>query len=193
MIALDPLRLTRCAGDLLAWSERHGGPALIVNAMLEEVGALSGAHWSAAFVHHVGYWSHYDSTTRSSTWPLPATASCEQLARFAAKAGMLRKTPRAGDVVLVSSALPGDFFQTGVIVRVIGGTRSDRPFRTLYRCETIEGDSRLSRRAPHGTLRRRQRELCPQEGDRTIRWYDVEAQHSLVAPAPPTTLPLALA
>src|SRR5205814_5697178 len=30
--------------------------------------------WSATFVHHAGYWSHFDYRMGTSVWPLPATS-----------------------------------------------------------------------------------------------------------------------
>ena len=55
--------------------------------------------WSAAFVHHVGYWSHFDHRLGASVWPLPATQSCAELAAFAASNFVLAAdAPQPGDV-----------------------------------------------------------------------------------------------
>jgi hypothetical protein len=53
-----------------------------------------------AFVHEVGYWSHFDTRSSSSNWPLPEAATVEELAQYAGTSGALREAPpddRGGD------------------------------------------------------------------------------------------------
>src|SRR5579862_9362987 len=71
-----PALLIGAANALLCVHSPGAGLASIVVRMLEGVRARSEAEWSAAFVHHAGYWSHYDNVTEASSWPLPAVASC---------------------------------------------------------------------------------------------------------------------
>ena len=75
--------------DSVGISAVTGTSALLVRRYLADVGyhgtddGPEDGGWSAAFVHHAGYWSHYEYRFRASVWPLPATASCAELARFA--------------------------------------------------------------------------------------------------------------
>ena len=41
----------------------------MVELMLREVDLSPGEPWCAAYVSHIGFWSHYDPTTHISSWP----------------------------------------------------------------------------------------------------------------------------
>src|SRR5689334_4263460 len=88
-------------------------------ALVDDAGAIKGAPdaepaekgkakypvdggWSASFVHRAGYWSHFDHRSGNSVWPLPDTASCTELAAFAAEHGVLAADwAQHGDVYLL--------------------------------------------------------------------------------------------
>src|SRR5579862_5850141 len=94
-----PALLIGAANALLGHYASGAGVASIVVRMLEGVQAAPDTEWSAAFVHHAGYWAHYDNTSEASSWPLPAVASCAELGRFADEQGILTEgPPREGDV-----------------------------------------------------------------------------------------------
>lgn len=61
----------------------------MVEHFLRSVHLPPGQPSCAAFVHHVGHAAHDDHVTRRSSWPIPATGSCEALAR-AARADAVR-------------------------------------------------------------------------------------------------------
>jgi|SRR5690348_11608658 len=126
--------------------------------------------WSAAFVHHVGYWSHFDYRTATSVWPLPATSSCTELAAFAASHFILSAdAPESGDIYLLWSPQKMMFVRAGIVLGFIHplGYLSGRK---AYECLTLDGDT-----TPSGSLRGPytavvQRVLSPDAGDRLIRW-----------------------
>lgn len=131
--------------------------------------------WSTAFVHHVGFWSHFDYRLGSSVWPLPATASCTELATFAARHFVLAAdAPEPGDIYLLWSPAKKLFVRAGIIL-----SRSRRirypSGRKCYSCLTIDGDTTRDGqlRGPHTVLV--QRMISPAAGDRLIRWSLIES------------------
>jgi len=130
--------------------------------------------WSAAFIHHVGFWSHFDYRLETSVWPLPATPSCTELAKFAARHFVLAAdAPEPGDVYLLWSPAKKIFVRAGIVV---GSSRRRRypSGRRHYECLTIDADTTRdgSLRGPYTALV--QRVLCPAAGDRLIRWPLIE-------------------
>lgn len=136
----------------------------------DDTAPLPDGGWSAAFVHHVGYWSHYDPRLGASVWPLPATPSCTDLAGFAAMHFVLvSDKPQRGDIYLQWSPAKKAFARAGI---VLGRTRRIRyaSGRIGHGCLTVDGDT-----TPDGFLRGPytaivERVLCFAAGDRLIRW-----------------------
>src|SRR5688500_7601686 len=94
----------------------------MIELFLKGVHLPPGMPWCAAFVHHVGKWSHYDPVGAKSSWPLPATGSCERLHTFATERDILRAEPSDGDVFLIwergtfgEPRQPSGFGQQGVV------------------------------------------------------------------------------
>ena len=126
--------------------------------------------WSAAFIHHAGYSSHFDYRLEASIWPLPATSNCDELAAFAADNFVLGDDePCPSDIYLLWSPAKKRFVRAGII---LGCTRSHvyPSGRTGYECLTIDADTNLrgSLRGPCTAITRRM--LSPHAGDRWIRW-----------------------
>lgn len=125
---------------------------------------------SAAFVHHAGYWSHFDHRSGTSVWPLPNTTSCNELAAFAARhLALAADAPEAGDVYLLWSPAKKEFVRTGIVL-----SRSRR-FRYPsgkhhYECLTIDGATTCDGSLRGGLTAVVQRVLSPSKGDRLIRW-----------------------
>jgi hypothetical protein len=130
------------------------------------------AAWHTAFVHHVGYWSHYDVDGRHSSWPLPPTNDPSLLAHFARKRGVLVTLPGPGDVFLLWSPRKRAFIRSGIIVS-IDATGFQRNLNIYYDCVTIEGDTDESMAVSGGRTLRHLRTLSSQDGDRFIRWRDI--------------------
>ena len=174
MIHLDPVRLIAAASAFVGIGEDGGNNrGQVVELFLRQVRQPPGQPWCAAFVHHVGYWSHFDHVTRASRWPLPATASCWELGEFARVRAVLRSDPEPGDVFLVHSAELRRFAHTGIVVGVVKVASS--PAGTVYTCTTIEGNTSEDGSREGRTTALRQRTLSIQSGDRFVRWTDLRA------------------
>jgi hypothetical protein len=79
MPPLSPVRLISAATAFLGLGEESTGTGVgrFVSLCLAEVGQPPGHPWDTAFVHHVGYWSHYENEVDWSAWPLPRSATAE--------------------------------------------------------------------------------------------------------------------
>ena len=105
-----------------ASTARRSGQSALAKEFLRGVGvefdeSLTHA-WHTAFVHHVGYWSHYDQQTGESSWPLPATPSAGQLGAFARERGVLTNEPEPGDLFLLWGPVKRAFVRSGIVVAV---------------------------------------------------------------------------
>ena len=133
------------------------------------------APWDAAFVHHVGYWSHYDPVVKMSNWPLPATRCVEELAQFGDTSGTFREAPVSGDVFLLWTPEIRAFTRTGIITHVPDIRYFSRGEK-CYKCVTIEGDVDADSSAEGTKTLRRVRNLAPELGDRFIRWTSLDGR-----------------
>jgi hypothetical protein len=132
--------------------------------------AKDAADCSPTFVHHAGYWSHFDYRMGTSVWPLPETSSCTELAAFAAERFVLATdAPEPGDVYLLWSPAKKLFVRSGIVL-----SRSRRlrypSGRRYYDCLTIDGDTASDGSLRGGHTAVVQRALSPSSGDRLIRW-----------------------
>lgn len=172
VVPLTPALLVAAANAFIGVSEQGGdnrGP--MVEQFLRGVNLPPGQPWCAAFVHHVGHWSHYDHVTRRSSWPLPATGSCERLGRAARAAGLLRSEPHVGDVFLLHSRVRGRFIHTGIIVEVFDEARAHE--RDSHTCLTIEGNTNDDGSANGYATLRKLRTFREADGHAFIRWAEV--------------------
>jgi hypothetical protein len=171
MMPLSTSHLITTATALVGIQESGHNRGQMVELMLMEVGQLPGAPWCAAFVHHAGYWSHFDHALGKSSWPLPRTASCWELGEFARVRGVRRSTPESGDVFLVHDASLGRFAHTGIIVRVDACLGNGTDVEHL--CTTIEGNSNEDGAREGVAAVRRTRRFSRDRGDRFIRWVEL--------------------
>ena len=175
MIPLTPAFLVAAANAFVGLGEDgDDNRGQMVELFLREVRQPPGQPWCAAFVHHVGYWSHYDHTAERSTWPLLATASCYELGEFARERGWLVDKPVLGDVFLLHSKELRRFAHTGVVVDVVqsygsGGDAS-------YVCTTVEGNTNADGSRNGNTTLRKTRRFSIANGDRFIRWVDADVE-----------------
>ena len=177
MIPLTPSFLVAAATafiDLGEDRDRGGNLGQMVRVFLRQVHQPPGHPWSAAFVYHVGYWSHYDQLTGRSTWPLPATGSCRQLGDFARDHKLLEAEPALGDVFLVWDPQVNRFAHSGVIASVAQCLVKDRD--RVYDCLTVEGNANYDGTRDGYLTVQRTRRFSPRNGDRFIRWSRAEAQ-----------------
>jgi hypothetical protein len=165
-----------CPALLLTFAQALVDDAAAVDARDDSTPAADTqeAGWSATFVHHAGYWSHFDYRMGTSAWPLPATSNCTELAAFAAQHLVLAAdAPEAGDVYLLWSPAKRMFVRAGIVL-----SRSRRlrypSGRRYYECLTIDGDTADDGAVRGGRTAVVQRVLSPSKGDRLIRWPLIE-------------------
>ena len=148
----------------------------LAQAFLRQVGApegLASPAWHAAFIWHVGFWSHCEDFDVRSSWPFPPTSSLEQMERFAESRGVLHEEPRAGDIFLLASGTRGTFSRGGIVIQVLNPDSRDDG-RRFDECLTIEGDP-TGKLASQGAIAiRRLRLLSSNMGDRFIRWSELD-------------------
>lgn len=181
LLSLSPLVLVAAANTMLGLAKDNAPDAEV---MLREVGQPVGRVWDTAFVHHVGYWSHYDHAALRSAWPMPATNDCNVWARFAKRRGvLLQADPRRGDVFLLWSQRRKRFVHAGIVAEYDHAT-GILPNGTSYmECETIEGNVNAAGHWPRAGIHRQTRRLVAERGDRFIRWADLDepAEESVIA------------
>ena len=191
-IPLTPALLVATANAFVGLGEVRGQwpwtpQGELVESFLKEVraadrfdvtdGASELVPWDAAFVHHAGYWSHYDQRGGNSSWPLPATASVEELAQYAGISGALRTTPLFGDLFLQWSPARREFVRTGIVAYVEQYVRTDRN-ELIYPCITVEGNSALAGAATGTLVLRQYRQFIPSIGDQFIRWPALDGREA---------------
>jgi hypothetical protein len=174
MIPLSPVLLIASAGALLDGAREQGNVVSLAERFLAGVDARAENRWDVAFVHHAGYWSHFDHRTGRSSWPLPATADCEELADFARTRGVLSaEKPQSGEIFLLRSPSKRRFVHAGIVLMAerfdVGGAEIAR-----YECYAIEADITPTGCMGGDRLARVRRILAPGRGDRTIRWTALE-------------------
>ena len=152
----------------------------MVDRFLASVHTLPGEPWDAAFVHYVGYWSHFHHVTRKSTWPLPATPYPWALGAHARHERILEREPVIGDVFLMFGEASREFVRVGIVVEVDNPELRPSGAR-WYRCTTIEGDTDDDGKRPRFAVLRRVRTFYPDAGDRFIRWAALDARGELKA------------
>jgi hypothetical protein len=187
LIPLSPRFLIAAATSFDGLREENGNNrGLMVERFLTGVGQAAGQPWCAAFVYHVGFWSHFDFRSRTSSWPLPATASCWVLGDYANRRGVLTDEPMEGDVFLVWKPELARFAHAGIVARVRETGTSPAGFR-WFDCDTVEGNSNEDGDRDANAVVRRVRRFHPQlgggRGDRFIRWVDLDRRLMLANPA----------
>ena len=178
MIPLTPALLVATAQAFVDLGEEGGdNRGQMVELFLKGVGQKAGAPWCAAFVHHVGYRSHFDHRLDDSSWPLPATASCWALHDFAERHKLLRDTPRFGDVFLVKAKGANMYIHTGIVVTLDDAAPTEEDVK--YVCTCIEGNTNNDGSSHGYTTLRRPRKF--REGDKFIRWVLLDGRRKKAA------------
>jgi hypothetical protein len=179
MIVSTPSILLAAAGTIARFGVAGPTDQSFIDVFVATCGHVRAKRWDAAFLYHAGFWSHFDDRTGTSSWPLPATTRCHELARFARREHVLSKeAPQAGDVFLLWSPRRRVFVRTGILIAVEPAT--ERLDGTLqFECHTIEGGVTPTARLDGDRMGRVARFLSPANGDRTIRWTAIEARELL--------------
>ena len=172
IVPLSPALLVAAANAFVGVGEQGGdNRGQMVEFFLRGVALPPGLPWCAAFVHHVGHSAHYDQLTGRSSWPLPATGSCDALARAARASGVLCDEPYVGDVFLLYSRLRGRFIHTGIVVGVEDEERVHE--RDVHLCVTVEGNTNSDGSSNGNTTLRKVRTFRESDGHKFIRWVEM--------------------
>ena len=172
MVPLSPALLVAAANAFVGVGEQGGdNRGQMVEHFLRSVSLPPGQPWCAAFVHHVGVSAHYDHASQRSSWPLPATGSCDALARAARANGVLRDEPGFGDVFLLYSKLRGRFIHTGIVVGVEDEDQVHE--RDVHVCVTVEGNTNSDGSSNGNTTLRKVRTFKEADGHKFVRWVEM--------------------
>jgi hypothetical protein len=173
LVPLTPALLVAAANAFVGFTEQgadnHGQ---VVERFLSQVHQPPGQPWCAAFVYHVGYHSHYADSTKISTWPLPATASCQELFAYARARNVLRDEPEIGDVFLKYSSELRRYAHTGIITGVDNPDRAG--IRDVHVCTTIEGNTNEDGSREGFATLRKIRTFREVDGHKFIRWTEIQ-------------------
>lgn len=173
IVPLTPALLVAAANSFIGLVEEGGdNRGQMIERFLAGVHQPPGAPWCAAFVYHVGYYSHYNHVSRISSWPLPATASCYDLGVFAERKGALSHEPEVGDVFLKYNKTLGRFAHTGIVVGVDEGDALEDV--GVHVCTTVEGNTNVDGSRNGNATLRKVRRLVEADGDRFIRWVKLD-------------------
>jgi hypothetical protein len=98
-----------------SWVRESGGEnrGEVVEHYLSTTGTPAGQPWCAAFVSWVGKVS-------LASWPLPLSASCQELANAAQRLGLLSARPATGAIFLLWRPDFKHFGHTGFLVESVG-------------------------------------------------------------------------
>jgi hypothetical protein len=176
VIPLTPSFLIAAANALVGLREEGGNNrGRMIELFLKGVKQPPGQPWCAAFVHHAGFWSHFDCESMTSSWPLPSTASCYALGVYARERGVLRDEPEVGDVFLLWKATLARFAHTGIVARVRGEGVTPGG-GAWFDCDTIEGNTDSGEDCEGDAVMRRVRRFYPRPrlADQFIRWADLD-------------------
>jgi hypothetical protein len=146
-------------------------PAFLVAAANTFVGVdlagivASESRADAAFVNHIGRWSHFGGAPLRTRWPIAEVRNAAELAGRCAR--WLTTEPLPGDLFLIWDESKALFTRTGIVVEVIERARplgeADADL-----CEVIEGGSSAD---PEGIDKRVVRHVVRfKSSDRIVRW-----------------------
>lgn len=142
---------------------------------------------TAAFIGHVGFWSHYEGAGRS-TWPFPIDADCTDLARIAKGLGVLSAwPPKPGAIHLRRSKKEHRFVTASVVLEAVE-VRPRHLADWHYDCRVLEGSLVRASSAEAGAtidwVRERQLISCPWLGDKFLSWVDLDGRNPASATHP---------
>ncbi len=139
--------------------------------LLEADGVEAGSTptWDTDFVHHSGYWSHFDFEREASAWPVPKTRDLVSIASWAHDHGVARETAEPGYLFLLRSPVSESYLRIGIVAHVSERVEL-QPGKFGFHCMTIEGDSSDELSLGGGTVMRHERPLSVYHGDLFIDW-----------------------
>lgn len=176
MLPLSPIRLVSAANAFLTLGAEPGAAqGRMVNTFLSEIGQPPNGRWDLAFLHHVGYWSHYDFEAKRSSWPIPVSSAPEDLVLFAKQRRIDPDEPEFGDIALVSGAGKGSYARVGIVIATHGAGKF-MDGKTFTSCTVLEANAGAAGRPGGADIMYVRRSLCHDRGDRYVRWVDLDAR-----------------
>lgn len=133
-----------------------------------------------------GVRAYYDEAARRSAWPVPLGLSPHELALFGAERGVLHERPASGDIFLQRSFRRPEFIHAGLVMTVDGTGHLDG-HAVYFDTSTIEGDTDHRGLLGRGYTCKLRRRLSPAQGDRFLRWCELDVAPELVVVAPTLT------
>lgn len=193
MIPLTPALLVGTASAFMGFGEDIHCRGTMVEQLIRQVRAHPGgfdAPWDAALIHHAGHWSHYDHRITHSSWPIPPHASANALAEFACRANVLDERPEIGDLFLLWSPMRQRFVHTGIVLYVAGrGGFDSGP--AFFECVVLSPNVHPDGRIGGPTTLRLTRRISPENGDRFVRWTELEPKRLTDDPDEPLAAEMA--
>jgi hypothetical protein len=194
MLPLSPALFVAAANALLGPKADELPVALeplgMPDPFTRDIHAPSDGWATAAFIAHVGHWSHGCGRSASS-WPFPLSADCDALARLADYRRVLGAgIPDPGAIYLRWSEVESRFVRAGVVLYAVDLPGPNRS----YDCLLVEGSAMLSRTEGAVTkqivqttvqwARRTRVQCCPFLGDRFISWVDLDGRNDTTQMGP---------
>lgn len=176
MMILSPHLLVAAAQSHIGLGEDPGPRrGQVVELFLHSVHQPPEEPWSAAFVWHCGYWSHFDAAVGTSSWPIPPYGTCQDMAAYAKERNaLLEEDPTFGDIYMMHSPSKKCFLRCGIVVEVVGRGGKYSNGKPYVEAIVIEGNSGIGGSANGPAVVLTKRQLSIASGDRTLRWTNLD-------------------
>ena len=193
MMPLSPVLFLAAASALVASDlrlPRRSKPEAVLDPDARDTHTPEDGVMTAAFIAHVGYWSHRRAVGMSP-WPLPLDADCDELGRVGSERGvLLTGTPDPGAIYLRWSDRDQRFVRAAIVLSAMDVPEQAQGGWT-YDCHVLEGRAELSRpESGHPRIEttlhwaRQGRVTCyPGLGDCFLSWVDLDRRHEIGRPS----------
>ena len=163
----DPIgRFLAVCNAFVGFKETRPNAGQVVDTFLASTGLKPGNPWCAAFVSFCGFRA-FSVHQKTSRWPVPITAGCTVIAKWAKENNVLVNIGQAGDLVLFYYPSMGRFAHVGVLVSPV----PNKPNAWI----TIEGNTSGDGSRDGWMVAKRERLIDPAKGHRFVRWVNALA------------------
>jgi hypothetical protein len=183
MIQLTPGFLIAAANAFVGVGDDPQCTGPMAEAFTRQLREHPRRRWDAAFVSHVGYWSHYDHHADRSSWPLPVADRIRDLIDFARERNVLDPAPAIGDVFALWSAPKRRFVHTGIVLKVEASAPYEKE-KVWYDCLVLSPNVHDDGRVGGQMILRLVRRIAPFKGDWFIRWTELAMEPTGEHPVP---------
>ena len=130
------------------------------------------------FLQQMGFRAFYNEVTGTSAWPVPLGMTPYELALFGKAHGILHREPEGGDIFLQRGFRRSEYVHAGLVMTVDGKGVLDERIE-YFETSTCEGDTDHRGMLHCGHTAKLRRRLSPTQGDRFLRWCDLEVANDL--------------